>query len=70
MKKKEFKIGEEFQLGLKRLRVEESCECEDCYFNRCCGYANPDFVNDTVGCCEPHAREDKTGVIFKEIKEE
>lgn len=70
MKKKEFKVGDEFQLGLKRLRVEEGHECEDCYFNRCCGYADPNFIYDTVGSCGTHEREDKTGVIFKEIKEE
>lgn len=67
MKKKEFKIGEEFQLGLKRLRVEEGYKCEDCYFSRCC-CTDPDFINDTVGNCESHAREDKTEVLFKEIE--
>ena len=69
MKKYEYKIGEEFQLGLKRLRVEEGSACEDCFFsNRCVNYAL-DAI-DIAGGCLPTEREDKTNVIFKEVGEE
>lgn len=70
MKKKEFKIGEEFQLGLKRLRVLEGYTCEYCFFNRYCGYIDYTYTDNTVGGCEPYEREDKRSVIFKEIEEE
>lgn len=68
MKKFEFKVGEEFQLGLKRLRVEEGDACEDCYFGRLCMNNDVDIA-DMVGYCASAERLDKQMVIFKEVKE-
>lgn len=68
MKKKEFKIGEEFQLGLKRLRVEEGSACERCYFGWLCMNNDVDIA-DIVGYCTPVGRKDNKMVIFKEVEE-
>lgn len=65
MKKKEFKVGEEFQLGLKRLTVKQGGEdCLGCWF------AENNVTNciKMVGACNSRAREDKKNVIFKEIE--
>ena len=64
MKKKEFKVGEEFQLGIKRLTVKQGGEdCSGCWF------AEHNVFNciKMVGACNSRAREDKTNVILEEI---
>lgn len=71
MAKKEFKIGEVFQCGLVKLKCQKMpnyCtplrRCEFCYLVpniRC---------NHLGGNCSSHTREDKTDVIFVEVKEE
>lgn len=70
MEKKEFAIGKEFQMGLKRLRVEKQkkgeCRknCDGCAFQDIIC----DFVADYVGDCRVEFRTDKTDVIFVEVK--
>lgn len=71
MEKKEFKVGEVFQCGLVKLRVEPSRKlgsCVGCFF----WYGNfpmcDDFAEVFVGKCD-RSRKDKTDVIFVKIKE-
>lgn len=66
MAKKEFKVGEVFQLGLFKLKVTERHDCCGCFF------AQNHIVNciKMVGPCNPNSREDKTSVIFVEVEEE
>lgn len=67
MEKKEFKIGEVFQFGLVKLRVERTnCgSCEECFFRN----LNCFELSDIVGPCFCHDREDNTEVIFKKVEE-
>lgn len=67
MPKKEFDIGEEFQLGLVRLKCVSDHGCEDCYFNSIdyCYFV----LKDIIGCCNCSDREDKTDVAFIKIEE-
>lgn len=67
MPKKEFKIGEVFQFGLVKLRVEEGGlkSCNDCYLDNFNCYEN---LIDLVGRCD-RSREDKTDVIFIKMEE-
>lgn len=68
MEKKEFKVGEEFQLGLKRLKcVEDNESCDGCFFDnnfplRC--------RISIIGHCTKMHRMDRTSVIFIEVKDE
>lgn len=70
MEKKEFAVGEEFQFGLKRLRVEKDTKetpCMGCVFcspTFLCGDIVKNFIGQCMGC----ARTDKTSVIFVEVK--
>lgn len=67
MAKKEFKIGEEFQCGHVKLRVEKSTICQGCFFNNpMCNCAGNSYFIDS---CISHQREDKTDVIFVEVEE-
>lgn len=67
MSKKEFKLDEEFQFGLLRLkcvRTEKYGRCYGCYFGnvlRC-------SVRE-VGECESEKREDKTDVMFINVEQ-
>lgn len=67
MEKKEFKIGEAFQFGLVKLRVEKGGlrSCNDCYLDNFNCYGN---LIDLVGRCD-RDREDKTDVIFIKVEE-
>lgn len=68
MAKKEFKIGEEFQCGLIRLRCEETRNigacCEGCFFNYRCFKA---VTGKITGPCARTHREDKTDVVFIKV---
>lgn len=66
MKKKEFAVGEVFQLGLFKLKVTEGPDCCGCFF------AQNHITNcvKTVGPCNPNSRDDKISVIFTEVEEE
>lgn len=70
MEKKEFKIGETFQYGLAKLKcVKAPCVRRKCYY--CVLYYDWEDVclgQDFVGECERRDREDKTDVIFVEVK--
>lgn len=70
MSKKEFEIGEVFQLGLMKIRVEKRDEdkrCHECFFERLC-WADEKLCDDIVGECDSYYRKDGTDVIFK-VKE-
>lgn len=67
MAKKEFKIGEEFQFGLVKLRVVEEDEnsCFKCFFNGklLCG-----CTTEVAGSCYPDEREDNKSVVFVKVE--
>ena len=67
-KKTEFKIGEEFQFGLIKLKCmkEQGNDdpCQGCYFN---DNFEPLCHSDIVGDCCKLDRKDKTGVIFVRV---
>lgn len=72
MAKKEFKVGETFQCGLVKLRVEEGKGCCKCIFY------NPYYFDCDImlpalkkicGGCNKNEREDKTDVIFVKVEE-
>ena len=67
----EYKVGEEFQFGRIKLRVE-SCDnpmnCENCFFQRnrdCC-----DRLINVIGECCSLGREDETSVKFVKVEED
>lgn len=67
MPKKEYKIGEEFQCGLVRLKCVSGLSCESCYFkgiDYCCT-----VIYDMVGGCDSSEREDKTNVAFVKVEQ-
>ena len=70
MEKNEFAVGEEFQFGLKRLRVEaqdyseQPKGCDECVFR---DTVCDDFA-DYVGDCRSAFRSDETNVFFVEVK--
>lgn len=72
MEKKEFKIGEVFQFGFFKLKVEKTnkklCDqCEECFMY---DYIyNCKELIDIIGSCEAKNREDKTDVIFVEVED-
>lgn len=69
MEKKEFAIGEEFQMGLTRLRVEKDSKttpCKGCIFDS--SDITCENVEDFVGRCLGCNRSDRTDVIFVEVK--
>lgn len=70
MERKEFKIGEIFQFGRIKLRVEETNHndgCVKCFFNAL-DCSECILFNDVVGNCLPN-REDGKNVIFVKVEE-
>lgn len=70
MAKKEFKVGEVFQCGLIKLKVEKvrsiaGC-CDGCFFHFCC---LKETVRTIAGPCARTHREDKTDVVFVKVEE-
>ena len=67
MPQKEYKIGEEFQCGLVRLKCVANRGCKDCYFNGIdyCYFV----VKRIVGCCNSNDRKDKTDVAFIKVQD-
>lgn len=65
MKKKEFKIGEEFQLGLLRLKCIKTDDtykqCDQCFLGECWQ------CSDIAGDCMSSIREDKQNVVFVKV---
>lgn len=68
MEKKEFKVGETFQCGLVKLKVEEERNgCVGCVFT---GVGDAcKIAGLLVGNCIAGEREDATDVIFVEVEE-
>lgn len=64
----EFKIGEVFQCGLVKLKVEKEDEnsCLKCFFNGTFLCGN---MNQLIGSCYDDEREDKTDVVFVKVEE-
>ena len=70
MSKKEFKIGETFQLGFFKIKVVEQDDgelCEGCFINEVKGTCGD--YKDLVGSCLKNMREDKTDVVFLKVEE-
>lgn len=70
MSKKEFKVGEVFQCGLIKLKVEIGDRfylCKGCY----CGETTHEceVFKVIVGECMSESREDKADVIFVKVEE-
>lgn len=64
----ERKIGEVFIRNGVKLQVENSIfYCYGCYLNHEC-YKGCGLVSTNEGICRKDGREDKTSVIFKEVK--
>lgn len=65
MGKKEFKIGEEFQLGLLRLKCVKADDtykqCDQCFLGECWQ------CSDIAGDCMSSIREDKQNVVFVKV---
>lgn len=72
MGKKEFKVGEVFQFGFAKLKVEKTdvklCyQCEECFmYDYLC---NCKYLVDIIGSCEAKDREDKNDIIFVKVEE-
>ena len=67
MAKTEYNLGEVFQCGLVKLRVEEA------YMGSCDGWYLDDLecygqLRDIVGLCD-NSRKDESNVIFVKVKE-
>lgn len=70
MEKKEFAVGEEFQVGLLRMKciaqkADKKGECEGCFFfisNNCI-----DINLNIAGVCSMKEREDLQDVIFVKL---
>lgn len=65
-----YKLGEEFQFGKIRLRVEKCknlVDCENCFFNdnnkRCAA------LPESIGHCCSTCRDDETSVKFVKVEE-
>lgn len=71
MAKKEYKVGETFQFGLKTLKCVEGDRCSECAFSNelwdqfCLNKIHVEYI----GPCVKKDREDRTGVIFIEVEE-
>lgn len=68
MAKKEFKVGEVFQCGMVKLRVENDDlgSCDGCYLDELDCYGQ---LSNLVGTCHYSDREDKQDVIFVKAEE-
>ena len=69
MAKKEFKVGEVFQLGLINIKVEEAVQvrCEECFVSNMKGTCGD--YRDLVGSCLERNREDKRNVVFVNVED-
>lgn len=71
MAKKEFKVGEVFQCGLVKLKVEKvkgnNHLCNGCFFNN----SMHECENNKyfIGSCSSKGREDKNNVIFVKVED-
>lgn len=65
----EYKVGEVFQFGKKKLKCVEGCKCSDCAMNDL-EIEGCEYMSYFLGACAARDREDHTGVIFIEVKEE
>lgn len=68
--KKEFAIGETFQFGLIKLRVEKAdinstFPCDDCFFNK----RECNKLMDAIGNCNWADNEEKVNKVFVKVEE-
>lgn len=70
---KDYEVGEEFQFGKIRIRVEESTDkldvCNGCIFKQYSVHAC-DIVESFTGSCMSGYREDGKSVVFVKIEED
>lgn len=69
MAKTEFKVGEEFDFGLMKLKVEKRTPwdgCCKCVFHntKLCKY-----IDKYIGSCFDFKRSDKTDIVFVKMEE-
>lgn len=73
MAKKEYKIGEVFQCGLIKLKVEKAQNprdpCRECFIGKLTGNSDCFCFEPIVGECTCYDREDKTSVVFVKVEE-
>lgn len=65
----EYKVGEVFQFGKKKLKCVIGCKCSDCVMSDL-EIEGCEFIARYIGACAARDREDHTGVIFIEVEEE
>lgn len=67
MAKTEYKVGDVFQCGLVKLKVEEANmgSCEGCYLDYLGCYGQ---LRDIVGLCD-NSRKDESNVIFVKVED-
>lgn len=70
MNKKEFAVGEVFQFGLKKLKVEECNRVDKCLDCSLEGLCKNSLIGGFVGDCMEICRDDETEVIFIEVEDE
>lgn len=72
MAKTEYNLGEVFQCGMVKLRVEECKGCCKCIFYNQkyfkCDITLP-ALKKFLGSCSKNERKDKTSVIFVKVEE-
>ena len=67
MAKTEFKIGQTFQCGHVKLKVEKSKSCDKCFFNSTMYECESNLY--FMDSCIAKEREDKNDVIFVKVEE-
>lgn len=65
----EYKVGEVFQFGKKKLKCVKGCKCSNCVMSDL-SFEGCEFISIYVGACAAKGRKDHTEVIFIEVKEE
>lgn len=64
----EYKIGEVFQFGKKKLKCIKGTRCSKCAMSDL-GIGGCDWASKYVGACTPKDRADHTEVIFVEVND-
>lgn len=71
MAKSEYKLGETFQYGRIKLKVEKQTEtCKGCFLSKVCSYGLFDsFIIISAGYCRSFERDDNTDIVFKKVED-
>lgn len=65
----EYKVGEVFQFGKKKLKCVQGMKCSECAMSDL-ELDGCELMSHYLGACEKRDRSDHTGVMFIEVKEE